>query len=162
MIITVDENDTIIGEVERYKRKPTDIHRVSALWVTNSEWDILLAKRHKNKKSSPGLWGPAVAGTVELWETYESNIIKETEEEIGLTGIELIPNIKLSNLDAGSPHFTQWYTAIVNWDESSFRAQENEVEEIRWWTPLELGKALKETPEIFLKRLWKYFQIFHK
>ncbi len=30
------------------------------------------------------MWGSAVAGTVEKGEDYESNIYKETEEEIGL------------------------------------------------------------------------------
>jgi hypothetical protein len=37
VILLVDEKDTIIGEVPREEKKDTDIHRVSALWVTNSK-----------------------------------------------------------------------------------------------------------------------------
>ena len=38
----------------------------------------------------PEVWGPAVSGTNEEGETYDSNIIKEAQEEIGLTGYTLI------------------------------------------------------------------------
>ena len=41
-----------------------------------------------------------------------------------------------------------------------FTLQETEVEEVRWWTHQELEKALLETPEIFLKNLSKYYELF--
>lgn len=83
-IIIVDENDTIIGHKNRDSMEDGDMYRVSALWIQNSKGDILLAQRSFDKRNDPGKWGPAVAGTVEEGETYESNIIKEAEEEIGL------------------------------------------------------------------------------
>ncbi len=84
----VNEQDEIIGYKDRKDRNLVDITRVSALWITNEDGEILLAQRGLNKTHSPGLWGPAVAGTVEEGETYESNIIKEAEEEIGLVARE--------------------------------------------------------------------------
>ena len=63
-IIIVDKEDNIIGYKDRYKLDPSDIYRVSALWLTNSKEDILLAQRSFDKKHYPGKWGPAVAGTV--------------------------------------------------------------------------------------------------
>jgi hypothetical protein len=36
-IILVDENDNIVNDVLRNEKKDEDIHRVSALWVTNSQ-----------------------------------------------------------------------------------------------------------------------------
>jgi hypothetical protein len=36
-IILVNEEDIILGEVLREEKKNEDIHRVSALWVTNSQ-----------------------------------------------------------------------------------------------------------------------------
>lgn len=56
MIILVDENDIEIGKIEREKKKISQIHRVSALWLKNNQGEILLAKRHKNKAAYPGLW----------------------------------------------------------------------------------------------------------
>jgi isopentenyldiphosphate isomerase len=83
-IIIVNEKDEIIGFKERSKVKTDDIYRVSALWAENAKGDILMAQRAFSKMNSPGKWGPAVAGTVEEGETYDSNITKEAEEEIGL------------------------------------------------------------------------------
>jgi isopentenyldiphosphate isomerase len=56
MILLVDENDIAIGKIEREKKKAPQIHRVSALWLKNNQGEILLAKRHKNKATNPGLW----------------------------------------------------------------------------------------------------------
>jgi len=84
----VNEQDEIIKVVDIKDRKPGEICRITGLWLTDPEGNILLAQRAFNKKLSPGLWGPAAAGTVEEGETYESNIIKEAEEEIGLAGLK--------------------------------------------------------------------------
>src|SRR3989338_4963070 len=94
----VDENDEIIEYKDEKDRKPEDICRVAGLWVTAPNGDILLAQRAFVKKRSPGVWGPAVAGTVEEGETYEQNIIKEAEEEIGLKNLKPIfgPKIRRS------------------------------------------------------------------
>ena len=89
----VNEQEEIIGYKERDDRNDKDIIRITGLWVTNKERNILLARRSFNKKHHPGVWGPAVSGTVEEGETYESNIIKEAEEEIGLTGFKPISRV---------------------------------------------------------------------
>ena len=74
----VDKNDTVIGTKERDEIDySSDIYRVSALWLTNSNGQALIAKRAMAKKNSPGKWGPAVAGTLETDETYETNIYKD-------------------------------------------------------------------------------------
>lgn len=62
-IIIVNENDEIIGHKARGTLEQLDIYRVSALWIKNSQGDILLAQRKFTKKHDPGKWGPAVAGT---------------------------------------------------------------------------------------------------
>jgi isopentenyldiphosphate isomerase len=160
MIILVDENDSIIGHVPRGDLSATTIHRVSALWVTNSRGYILLAQRHREKENDPGKWGPAVAGTNEQGETYEWNILKEAEEEIGLTGIEFQKAMKLERFDARHPHFCQWFTCIIDRGIDQFRLQESEVQDLRWWSKTELRKALTETPEIFLASLPRYFEMF--
>ncbi len=159
-IILVDENDNIVDDVLRNEKKDEDIHRVSALWATNSQWEILLAKRHMSKKSHPWLWWPAVAGTNAVWETYESNIYKEAEEEIGITDIPFQKNIKIERFDAKTKHFIQWFNVQVDMTISEFRLQENEVEEVRWWSKEDLEKEIKENPELFLKSMPRYLEMF--
>ena len=94
----VNENDEVV-EVFEGKNwgdlHPESIYRVSSLWITNSKGEVLLARRAFNKKHDPGKWGPAVSGTVEEGETYESNIIKETEEELGIKSLKPIAGLKL-------------------------------------------------------------------
>jgi isopentenyldiphosphate isomerase len=159
-IILVDEDDNIIAHVPRNERKPTDIFRISSLWITNSKGDILLAQRHKNKESNPEKWATAVAGTNAEGETYESNIYKEAEEEIGLTGVVFEERIKFKKFDKKYPFFSQWYSCVLDWDISQFRMQEEEVQDIRWWGREELQKALSETPEIFTSSMPRYFEMF--
>lgn len=43
---------------------------------------------------------------------------------------------------------------------SEFRLQEDEVEEIRWWTRKDLEKELREKPELFLKSMPRYLEMF--
>jgi isopentenyldiphosphate isomerase len=158
-IIIVDENDKIIGYQNRGALKKEDIYRVAALWIVNSDGQILLARRHHTKSHHPRKWGPAVAGTVDEGETYEKNIIKEAEEELGLKNIkpELGPKTKTDN---EYRHFTQWYVLNIDLDISQFRIQENEVEEIKWFSFEEFKKQFQEHPEEFLPTMKKYFELF--
>lgn len=43
---------------------------------------------------------------------------------------------------------------------SQFRLQENEVEEVRWWSKSELKETLESTPEIFLRSMPRYLEMF--
>jgi hypothetical protein len=112
-IIIVNDQDEVIGLKERRTLLKEDIYRVSGLWVTNSSKDILLAQRDFAKTHDPGKWGPAVAGTLDENETYESNIIKEAEEEVGLKNIHprVGPKRRVSD---GYNYFCQWYTLTVD------------------------------------------------
>ena len=159
-IIIVDKDDNIIAHVPRKERKSTDIFRISSLWITNSEGDILLAQRHKNKESNPEKWSTAVAGTNEEGETYESNMYKEAEEEIGLTGVVFEKRMKIQKFDREYPFHCQWFSCVLDRDIGGFTRQESEVQDLRWWTREELQKAFQETPEIFTKNMPRYFEMF--
>src|SRR3990167_156537 len=82
--LIVNAQDEVIGAADRDNFPETGIQRVSGLWIENRSGEVLLSQRSYKKKFGPGRWSIAVAGTVEEDETYLSNIIKETEEEIGI------------------------------------------------------------------------------
>lgn len=148
-IIIVNGQDEIIDYKERGTLAREDIYRVSALWVTNSQGDVLLAQRAFTKKQHPGMWGPAVAGTVDEGETYDENIVKEAEEEIGLSGVQ--PQIsKKQRISGEHNHFTQWYTLTLNKPAEQFKIQEEEVEQVKWFTRNELKHELTENPDQYL------------
>ena len=147
----VNEQDEIIGYKDGKDRNTIDITRITALWLWNEKGEALLAQRGLKKKLNPGLWGPAVAGTVEEGETYESNILKEMEEEIGLRNV--IPTLgpKLRRNTSHS-YFVQWFFATINSDYPLVK-QDSEVESIKWFSKEELFKLFEVKPEIFLKSL---------
>jgi isopentenyldiphosphate isomerase len=150
----VNEQDEIIGIKDRGDLLDSDIYRVSALWITNSEGKILLAKRSLNKEKDPGLWGPAVAGTVEEYESYEANIIKEAEEEIGIGGytFNLGPKMRVT-----SPHnhFTQWFTLVIDNPIEDFHIQKEEVDKIQWFDKDELLDEMQDNPDKFIDSLFR-------
>ena len=154
-IVIVDEDDRIIGHIARdelYGRENQIIYRVSVLWITNPRGDILLAQRALTKKHHPGKWGPAVAGTVDEGETYEDNVLKEAEEELGLTNIQPQKSIKRRTTPAinGHNHFTQWYTLVIDKPAADFTIQKDEVEQVRWFTRAALKEKVHNHPEQFV------------
>jgi isopentenyldiphosphate isomerase len=155
-IPVVNEKDKIICYKDRKDIKQEDIYRVSALWVTNSKGEILLAKRALTKKNDPGKWGPAVAGTVEKGETYKQNIAKETYEELGLQNVEFRKGPKL-RVYSNHNHFTQWYFLTLDRNIREFKIAEKEVEEIRWFSK---NQIKKENKNIFLNGMNYWIENF--
>lgn len=151
-IVIVNDRDEVIDYKVRGTLAKEDIYRVAALWVTNPKGDVLLAQRQLGKRHDPGKWGPAVAGTVDEGETYDSNILKEAEEEIGLKGIEPNAGPKRRVSDEYN-YFCQWYKLVVNKPAEDFTIQEEEVEQVKWFTRNELEQELREHPDDYLKGL---------
>ncbi len=157
----VNEEDKVIGYKKRGTLLPTDIYRVSALWIENNQGEILLARRAFTKKKDPGLWGPAVAGTVEKGENYESNIIKETEEELGLANVSLKKWIK-NRVSSPHNHFTQFFKLKTNMSVKDFKIQEDEVAEIKWFTKKELLELVEKDSHELIPSLKKFIRKFLK
>jgi len=160
-IIIVNENDEVIGHKKREIIESSDIYRVSTLWIKNSNGDVLLAQRKFTKKNNPGKWGPAVAGTNEEGETYKSNILKESEEEIDLVDFE--PKLKDTvRVNENNKHnfFASRFLTIVDKDISEFKIQESEVEQIKWFKEEELLEELQKNPSNFLDSIKEFFYLF--
>ncbi len=152
IVILVDEQNTPIGAKDRTLIENGDIYRAVGLWITNSCGSILLAQRSLTKAKGPGLWGPAVAGTVESHETYDTCILKEAYEEIGLhvSIKELIRGpMTLETNPGGSRFFGQWYLYSTDMLTDDFVLQTSEVAQVKWFEPDELQKEIAEVPEKF-------------
>ncbi len=155
----VNEQDEVINYKDRNKITKDDIYRVAGLWVTNNQGDILLARRAFTKSHDPGKWGPAVAGTVEADETYESNIIKEAEEELGLVNLNLTTGPKYLSRGDKWTHFTQVFYAVIDSEFSEIVIDNAEVAEARWFSQKELAKELSDNPQDFLGAVQRFFEI---
>ncbi len=146
----VDENNSLVGEKFRdeidYQK---DRYQCTGLWVNNSKGEVLIAQRKLTKKTDPGKWGTAVSGTVAVGETFESNIYKEAEEEIGLFNVsfEVGP---LQKNEVPRKSFAQWFIAIVDLPIDSFVLQEEEVEQLSWVSPEELIADIEAYPDKYV------------
>lgn len=158
-IIIVNEKDNVTEYKNRDTIKQEDIYRVSALWITNSDGQILLSRRALNKSHDPGKWSPAVAGTVEEGEDYEVNILKEAEEEIGLKDIK--PQIGPKERVSGEHNFfVQWYLLEIDKPINEFVVNQDEVGEIKWFLKKDLRQKIENDSAKFSKTMDRWIQLF--
>ncbi len=193
IIPIVNQQDKVIGYKNRNKitKRTKDIYRVSALWLVNSQEEILLAQRKFNKMHNPGKWGPAVSGTVAKNEDYLKNIIKETKEEIGLNlgkclnckNIEktqnLIKKIKQSNVSQKKDRydfwqidklyssvnwlfFCQWYFLKADIELEKFTIQPQELEQLKWIARKEFEIDLKNHPKKYITTMIQDYKYLKK
>lgn len=81
----VDEEDNIVGRAERSKVHSRGlIHRSVFFFVFNENKEILVNKRSKTKEFYPGYYSIALGGHLNSGESYESAVIREAEEELGI------------------------------------------------------------------------------
>ena len=125
---------------------------VSALWIVNNKDNkVLLAKRAFTKKQHPGKWGTAVAGTVEEGESYESNIIKEAEEELGIRNIK--PEKAIKEFVTGKhKHFTQWFFLKSDIELDELKVNADEVAEVGWFSMEEFLDLIKNNLAVTLTK----------
>mgnify|MGYP000063522777 CR=1 FL=1 len=143
----VNEQDEIICYKERSETTPQDIRRIIRLNVFNENKEILIARRSKNKN---GLWGPSVAGHVDEGYDYDSTVVKEAEEEIGLYNIKPIFLKKIFLETLNSTRFTSIYYVIIDSEEFIPKIQEEEVSEVKWISLEDLENWYKEKPQDFI------------
>lgn len=149
VIVIVDEDDNPIGAKERSELEPSDIYRAASLWIFNPEGEILIARRSLKKSKNAGKWGPTVAGTVGADESYQSCVERESQEELGLSGLSLQEGPKFFVTTDGIRRFNQLYLTVLNLQPEEFDFDIEEVSEVRWVTREWLEEAAQKHPEIF-------------
>ncbi|BDA43787.1 Uncharacterized Nudix hydrolase YfcD [Coccomyxa sp. Obi] len=65
------------------------IHRCSFTMIFNSQGELYVQKRVAFKETYASHYDPAPGGVVGEGETYEENAVREIEEEMGVTGVNL-------------------------------------------------------------------------
>jgi len=100
-----------------------------------------------------------VAGTVDEGETYQVNIVKEIEEEIGLTNLTLAVGPKELVDDGRYRFFCQWFKAQVDLPIEAFVAQEEEIEAIKWMALRELKADVAKNPDKYTTYMNRWVEI---
>ena len=94
MVILVDTNDTVLGEMEKMEAHRKGIlHRALSVLVFNAKGQILLQKRANEKYHSAGLWTNACCSHPYPGEPTQAAARRRLREEMG---IDLQPEFSYS------------------------------------------------------------------
>lgn len=158
----VDENDNFLYLKDRNERdNRKEITRSASVFIFNEKGEFLLAKRSMLKKNSPNKWAPSAEGLVEEGETYESNVIKEAKEELGVNLNNLVLGPKRRESDSHHEYFIQCFFATIS-SNTSFILQEEEVGEVKWVSVTELKDWYTKKPEEFLSTFVRSLKIIEE
>ena len=137
----VDENGNVIGTAPRNvcHGEPSLVHRAAHVLVFNTEGQILLQLRSKDKDIQPGKWDTSVGGHLGVGETYEDAAEREMEEELGISGAELryLYDYPLRNY-VESENIRSFYIVY----DGAVKHQPEEIDEVRWWTVEDIKNLL--------------------
>ncbi|MDB5178979.1 MAG: idi [Patescibacteria group bacterium] len=155
LITIVDQADNVIGSMPRQlAREQGQIHRIASVVIRNPQGQILLHQRSANLQDSPLKWAMGAAGHVDADEDYLTAAHRETQEELGLSCLELQfigkyyyerpkANIMLKR-------FNSLFLAETTQEP---RYNPAEVAQIKWVTPPELKRWLVTKPQDFTRSI---------
>ncbi|MBF4695565.1 isopentenyl-diphosphate Delta-isomerase [Fusibacter ferrireducens] len=84
MIIKVDENDNVLGAIEKMEAHYKGVlHRAFSILVFNSNKQLLLQRRSLSKYHTPGLWTNTCCSHPRFGERTEDAVNRRLQEEMG-------------------------------------------------------------------------------
>lgn len=157
----VDEHDNVIGAEDKKAAHAKGLaHRIVRIFLFNPAGQLYMQKRAPNLKDAPDLWDQSVGGHVDEGEDYMTAAIRETEEEIGLTGLELQPVAKFYSEYSKMgrrPRFNMVYRAVSSEEP---RPNPEEASGGRWISLSELERMMRKNPEQFTAGFIKSYEVY--
>lgn len=144
MLDTFDINGNFAGVKPRsfcHSENPGVYHKPVWIWIINSKGQILVQKRAKTKKKSPGKWDMPSAGHIDAGETCLSGCVRETYEEFGIYAEEKDFFLKEFVHPRGW-ELVQVYLLKKDIDIKDIKLQVEEVECVKWLSYDEFKKLL--------------------
>ena len=138
-----DENRVPLGRTHLRKDKvaPGEYYVAVGIWVFGSGREILLTKRHPNKRFAPNLW-ENTGGHVMAGERSEAAIVRELYEETGIRADErelrFIGSVKVP------PFFGDNYVLYRDMPASEVVLQPGETCDAKWVTLAEFNRMAEE------------------
>ena len=96
------------------------------------------------------MWENAAAGGVVKGESYEEAAYKELEEEIGLTGVDLVPVTTRITETIWGDRMVGWFIGQTNIPVNLLTPEKDCVDEIKWVNKKELFEDRDKNPGIYM------------
>jgi lysophospholipase L1-like esterase/isopentenyldiphosphate isomerase len=155
--ILVDENDNEVGTKLKEAVGSQDLVRVSAMWITNSSGQILIARRPTTKRRDPNRWAPAAAQVLEKGQSYDSAVNQVIQNELGINGINYRKEKKLL-VEGYNRFFVQLYRAELDIKIEDLILNNEEVVEVKWIERNVLEKQVADKPFMFVQDFERYLR----
>ena len=136
-----DSNRTPLGRTHDRANKLADgeFIIVVGIWIFNSKNEILLTKRHPNKKFAPNLW-ENTGGHVSAGETSVAAVVRELREETGIIA-EMDEVIYLGTAKV-PPFFGDNYYVRKDISLSDVTLQDGETVDVKWVSYTEFERMI--------------------
>lgn len=158
-VAVLDEKSNIIGYKSRNDLTDNDCWQTVCVWVENNDGQVLLQQRAFDRKINPGMWTNAVIGTVTGDDTEDDTALRESQEEIGLTGFELQKTKRLRYKATFGWRWAQGYKIVCEWPLEKFTIQKEEVVQLAWVDKKQLlqeitGRVKHSKPYVDVCHVW--------
>ena len=172
LIDVLDENGNVTGEIltrEQIHKKGL-CHRIVVIAIIDTQGNILMQQRSKNKAKNPGKWDVAAAGHVSSGQTSTEATIRETLEEVGIKvneeELEYVLTYKNKENVEEDYRDNQIYDCyIVKRDKINLRnikVQESEVEQVKLCNLKEFNQIIENgnimERDEFYKKIIEYLK----
>lgn len=98
-----DADDRVVGQAPRsVVHARGDLHRAVHCWVVRPGGELVLQMRSATKDKHPSTWTSSASGHVDAGEDYDTAIVRELREELGLRS-EIGDLTPLARLPASEP-----------------------------------------------------------
>lgn len=125
----VNDSDQVIGYRNRNQAyEERTMLRSVQVFIYNSEGELYIQKRSKNKLRYPSYFCASVAGHVEIGESYRETAIRELEEELGLKRVENLKIIAKGKTPVGENNYAMMTLFTATTTGELMTLQEKEIE----------------------------------
>lgn len=143
MVAVLDEGNAVIGAATRSVVRAQNLrHACVTVLVSNSAGQVYVHRRTETKDVYPGCYDMMAGGVLQAGEEPAVAAAREAEEELGVTGVGLVPLAEADYADAHSQYHAYGYTTTYD---GPIRWQPEEVAWGTWVSPDEL-LAMVEDP----------------
>jgi len=167
-IFDEDNNFLDVQKMKSQAHKNGLWHRTAHIWIYNSNGEILLQLRAKNKDIYPNVWDISAAGHIGAGEDIVISGLREVEEEISLKLKEKdldfykILKKQTSFKDFQDNEFHYVYISKFEGDISNLKKQEEEVQELKFIPISKLEEDLKLNPKNYTAHGDYWFEMINE
>ena len=147
----VDEVDNVTHSLSRGEVHAQGLrHRAVHMFLRTERGEIFLQRRSPLKDRCPSLWDSSAAGHVDSGESYEVAAVRELEEELGVTGVELKEIGRVAPCEATGQEFVRLYLGdVVKKKHLDLRWPPAEIESGDWFAEALIDEWTANRPQDF-------------